>query len=310
MRSLLKKITGICLLTVISVCMIIPSAGCSTKNAKNKYKLFYKNASSNKLVTVDYSTQTQELDELVPELLNKMNQKVKNKKLSILKPEEVNIEKCDIKNNTVNIYFNNGYNDMSEYDELFYRAGVVKMLTQIHDISYVQFYVGDSQAKYKDGSYIGLMTKDSFVDDTNESLGNIEWRKVDLYYSNKMGDKLVKKVESVAYSKNTSLERIIVEQLIKGPGDSTMNSTLPSDLKLFSISVSDGICYVNLSSSFLTEMVNVTSEIPVYSIVNSLCSLGNISGVKIMINGDSAKSYRESISLENVLKFNSEVISS
>ena len=39
MRSLLKKITGICLLTVISVCMIIPSAGCSTKNAKNKYKL-------------------------------------------------------------------------------------------------------------------------------------------------------------------------------------------------------------------------------------------------------------------------------
>ena len=301
MRSLLKKITGICLLTVISVCMIIPSAGCSTKNAKNKYKLFYKNASSNKLVTVDYSTQTQELDKLVPELLNKMNQKVKNKKLSILKPEEVN---------TVNIYFNNGYNDMSEYDELFYRAGVVKMLTQIHDISYVQFYVGDSQAKYKDGSYIGLMTKDSFVDDTNESLGNIEWRKVDLYYSNKMGDKLVKKVESVAYSKNTSLERIIVEQLIKGPGDSTMNSTLPSDLKLLSISVSDGICYVNLSSSFLTEMVNVTSEIPVYSIVNSLCSLGNISGVKIMINGDSAKSYRESISLENVLKFNSEVISS
>ena len=253
---------------------------------------------------------TQELDELVPELLNKMNQKVKNKKLSILKPEEVNIEKCDIKNNTVNIYFNNGYNDMSEYDELFYRAGVVKMLTQIHDISYVKFYVGDSQAKYKDGSYIGLMTKDSFVDDTNESLGNIEWRKVDLYYSNKMGDKLVKKVESVAYSKNTSLERIIVEQLIKGPGDSTMNSTLPSDLKLLSISVSDGICYVNLSSSFLTEMVNVTSEIPVYSIVNSLCSLGNISGVKIMINGDSAKSYRESISLENVLKFNSEVISS
>ena len=168
--------------------MIIPSAGCSTKNAKNKYKLFYKNASSNKLVTVDYSTQTQELDELVPELLNKMNQKVKNKKLSILKPEEVNIEKCDIKNNTVNIYFNNGYNDMSEYDELFYRAGVVKMLTQIDDISYVQFYVGDSQAKYKDGSYIGLMTKDSFVDDTNESLGNIEWRKVDLYYSNKMGE--------------------------------------------------------------------------------------------------------------------------
>lgn len=89
-----------------------------------------------------------------------------------------------------------------------------------------------------------------------------------------------------------------------------MNSTLPSDLKLLSISVSDGICYVNLSSSFLTEMVNVTSEIPVYSIVNSLCSLSNVSGVKIMINGDSAKSYRESISLENVLKFNSEVISS
>ena len=61
----------------------------------------------------------------MPELLNKMNQKVKIK-IRYFKTEEVNIEKCDIKNNTVNIYFNNGYNDMSEYDELFYRAGSVK----------------------------------------------------------------------------------------------------------------------------------------------------------------------------------------
>jgi germination protein M len=138
----------------------------------------------------------------------------------------------------------------------------------------------------------------------------VEWKTVTLYFANKLGTQLVTKNETIAVGKSTSLERILVETLIKGTSDQTMTSTLPSDLKVLSVSVSDGVCYVNLSSVFITEMVNVSSEIPIYSIVNTLCALDNIDSVKIMINGDSTRSYRESISLETTFSFNKELVES
>ena len=131
-----------------------------------------------------------------------------------------------------------------------------------------------------------------------------------LYYADKLGDKLVKTSVAVAYSKNVSLEKMVVERLIKGPSDTSVYATLPTDLKLLNISVSNRVCYVNLSTTFLTEMVNVSNEIPVYSIVNSLCELDSVDAVKIMINGDSSKTFRESISLDSTFTFNEAIVSS
>ena len=129
-----------------------------------------------------------------------------------------------------------------------------------------------------------------------------------MYFANDKGDKLVKENFSVAYSRNVSIERAVVEQLIKGPDITTNGMTLPVNLKLLNISVKDGICYVNLDSSFLTEIVNVSSTIPIYSIVDSLCELSNIDKVQFLINGDSKKVYRESISLDAPFEMNVDII--
>jgi germination protein M len=101
---------------------------------------------------------------------------------------------------------------------------------------------------------------------------------------------------------------MVVVKLIKGPSDSSVFATLPADMKLLNVSVNNGVCYVNLDSSFLTEMVNVSSEIPIYSIVDSLCDLESVDSVKIMVNGDSSKTFRESISLDNTFTFNDTLI--
>lgn len=298
----------ICVLLAASAAFpFIMLSGCSSKNKGTAYKIYYKNSASDKLVTADYRSDCEDVYELAGEMIDQMNKKPNKTDMQTLLPDYVAVDRYEVKANTINVYFGAEYNDMSDLDELLLRAGTVKLLTQLPDISYVQFYVDEVQARYSDGSYIGLMSAEDFIDDSNEAFGNVEWRRVNLYFSNKTGDKLVKKTETVAYSRSTSLEKIVVEQLIKGPSDSSMNRTLPSDLKLLSISVRDNICYVNLSSGFLTEMVNVTSELPIYSIVNSLCSLGNIDGVRIMINGDSMRNFRESISLDSTFKFNSEV---
>jgi germination protein M len=277
-------------------------AGCG-KQEGDSYSVYYKNAAGTKLVTSQYVTDTQDGTALISELFSQMGKSQKKDDCVSLKPENLTLEKAEIVQNVAYVYFNKDYDKMEPADELLFR-------TQIDGIEYVRFFVDGTAASYKDGSHIGLMSPLDFVDDSNENLESVEWKTVTLYFANKLGTQLVTKNETIAVGKSTSLERILVETLIKGTSDQTMTSTLPSDLKVLSVSVSDGVCYVNLSSVFITEMVNVSGEIPIYSIVNTLCTLDNIDSVKIMINGDSTRSYRESISLETTFSFNKELVES
>ena len=287
--------------------VILTMPGCGKKQG-NTYSIYYRNAAGNKLTTLDYVTSTKNQNELVKELFDQMGKFNKKDDCMPLKPDNVTMEKYEILKNVLYVYLNKDYDLLEPTEVLLLRAGLVKMFTQIEGIEYIRFYVDGSPATYNDGSFVGLMSPSDFVDDSNDNLESVEWKKVTLYYANKLGTRLVKKSETIAVGKSTSVERILVEDLIKGPSNPEMSGTLPSTLKVLSVSVSERVCYVNLSSAFINEMVNVSNEIPIYSIVNTLCDQGNIDSVKIMINGDSSKSYREVISLENTFSFNSDIV--
>jgi germination protein M len=79
-------------------------------------------------------------------------------------------------------------------------------------------------------------------------------------------------------------------------------------VKLLGVSVVDKVCYVNLSEEFADELVNVASEVEIYSIVNSLCSLDYIDSVKIFINGDYSKEFKDNISLDRLYKYNQSLV--
>ena len=53
---------------------------------------------------------------------------------------------------------------------------------------------------------------------------------------------------------------------------------------------------------------DVSEAVPVYSIVNSLLELSNVNKVQILINGETPKVYRESISLETIFERNFDLI--
>lgn len=312
MRIGVKKIYGIIRAVILlAICMLsfVVCASCKSGDKDtNSYAVYYKSSSGYKLVEVMYEAAAASRSELAAELIEQMNVNQKQSDISVVKPPYVVYEKVEVNDKIANIYFSKGYNDMDNVTEVLYRAALVKTVTQIEGIKYVQIYVGNSAATYSNGIPLGLVSAEDFVDDEDEALISVEWKEINLYYANKLGDKLVKKQETIAYSKNVSLEKMVMEKLIKGPSDDNMSATLPANLKLLSITVNEGVCYVNLDSAFLTEMVNVSNEIPIYSIANSLCSLTGINSVRIMINGDTAKTFRESISLDDNFKFKSSLI--
>ena len=219
------------------------------------------------------------------------------------------MESFEIKDNCLELHFNKAYEKMKKSREVLCRAAVVQTLVQVDGIDFVSFYVGDDVLKDREGIPIGLMSADDFVQNTGSSLNSYQVTSLNLYFSNEDGTKLVsEKINDVHYSSNTSIEKLIVEQLMRGPASSKAHATIPKDTKLLGVSVKDGICYVNLDSTFLTEGYNQKPEVAIYSTVNSIIESGNASRVQILVNGASDVTYKGSIQLDRPLEWNSELI--
>ena len=129
-----------------------------------------------------------------------------------------------------------------------------------------------------------------------------------MYFANADGDKLVQEVVEISYSSSISVERVVVEQLIKGPLTDDAYPVIPPDTKLISVSTKDGICYVNLDNGFLKQGYDVTEAVPIYSIVNSLTAIPGISKVQILINGETNLVFRESIRFDTIFERNLDIV--
>ena len=115
---------------------------------------------------------------------------------------------------------------------------------------------------------------------------------------------------SVEYNTNVSLEKLVMEQLILGPSKLEAYPTINPATKVINVTVNDGTCYVNLDQTFLTQVYTVSSEVTIYSIVNSLVELDNVNKVQILINGESEISFRESMNLNTTFGRNLDLIES
>jgi len=202
------------LIVIFLVCL----TGC--EESSKGMKIYYRDVTNNNLVAMDFETESTDSYQIINEMFEQMRKKHKQKEIDILLLDGIQIMNIEINMNVANIYFNQAYNVLNNIDEVLMRAGIVKAITQVDLIDYVRFYVDGSPARYADGTFIGLMSPDDFINDSKDAIGSVEWRDITLYFANKTGDMLVKTKESVGYAKNTSIERIVVERLIKGTTDS------------------------------------------------------------------------------------------
>lgn len=123
-----------------------------------------------------------------------------------------------------------------------------------------------------------------------------------------MEKKLIEESRSVYYKRTLQEERVILEQLAKGPMVKGNYPTISSGTKVLDITIADGVCYVDLSRSFVENALNVSSEIAVYSIVNSLMAGSNIEKVQILIDGNSEYVLNEELSLYSFYTANEEIV--
>ena len=89
-----------------------------------------------------------------------------------------------------------------------------------------------------------------------------------------------------------------MEQLIAGPQAEGYRAVLPADVTVLSISVTDGTCYVNFDGKLQNIEADITEDVALYAIVDSLTELTSIQRVQIAVNGETQTALRESRRLD------------
>ena len=152
------------------------------------------------------------------------------------------------------------------------------------------------------------MNHDSFVENTGSSIHTYQEGSLHLFFANETGDKLTEEIVSVRYNSNMSVEKLITEQLIKGPSMEGAYPTLPPETKILGVSVRDGICYVNFDEGFLDMDYKISPQVRIYSVVNSIVAGGETGQVQILVNGKADATYQGSVGLEKPLSRNLEIV--
>lgn len=213
------------------------------------------------------------------------------------RPIEKGIEIIDfqIKETKLSLFFSAVYHAKSSIGEILARAAIVKTMCQVPGVDYVEFYVED-QPLILSGNAVGLMNADTFVDELNPDFA-VQRKQVTLYFADEGGQRLVEVSSEVTYSAAVPLAQLLLEKLVAGPGElgdtgqSGIQPSVPSGTTVNSVTIRDNICYVDLSKEFLTLLPDVRNDVSVYSIVNTLCELPNVSQVQFMVEGEQQEKY-------------------
>lgn len=293
MRRIMYK-----MLIVVSALFLVSCSGESDGTEAGLYQIYYMDTEGTGLIKQDYGIRSQAQDTvgILSELLEQLHTGVREGVGQNPIAPELEVLDFQIKEAKLSVYFSASYNNKSGLEEILSRAAIVKTLCQVSGVDYVEFYVED-QPLMLSGKAVGLMNSDSFIDSLNER--NIEQRKqVTMYFPDSTGQRLVEVYTEITYDAARPLARLLMEKLIAGPESihtdiSGLLPAVPANTVVNSITIRDNICYVDVSREFLELLPEVKSDIVIYSIVNTLCGLSNVSRVQFSVEGEQQEKYGE-----------------
>lgn len=299
----MDKIRKYCIAVFLALVLCLP--GCSEKEEKTPYQLYYVNYDKKILESSEFTAESEDTETMVDEMVQSISGEERQ---AAFLPEDTQILDYETVGDILRLNFSASYRQMDAVEEILCRAAVVKNFVQFEGISYVQFTINGEELVDSRGNTVGMMGSNSFLENSGKDITAYQYTELELYFANKSGDKLVKEKRSVYYTSNSPIEKVVVEQLIRGPKEEGHYATLPANTGILSVSQVDGIAYVNLDQRFVSEALTIQQELPVYSIVNSLIVTGNVQKVQIAVNGETKMTFREGMELEKLYEANRDLV--
>ncbi len=301
----MKKILyiGIVFLAIIFV-------GCGSKDVKTEEGgtfVYYLNTDGNKIEPVQYEIKSKKLDKRIKELWNKFSSQPKEGKQTAF-PKGVLLVKYKVDGNQITFYFDESYHQMSETREVLARAALVRTMLQLEEIDFISFFVEDTPLRDAKNNYVGVMTRDTFVENVGQQINSIGEQTCTLYLATEDGKNL-KAVERTFHSlANVSNEKTVIDQLMEHDAEAGCQPTIPEGTNLISASTVDGVCFVVFDEGFLKQNYSIKEDVIIYSIVDSLCELPSVSKVQLSVKGKTGVIYRDDFSLDELYERNLDLL--
>lgn len=277
MKKILSLLLAIMLVTVAFT-------GCGNKTTK--LKIYFKDSATNELceeihhVDAGKNPKTEELARIAIEQIIAGPQNEKNS--PVISPD-AKLLSLTISEGVATVNMSKHFLNKKGVDALVLRFAFVNTLCNIKGIKGIVIQVdGSPLVSENTGKEFGVIRMSDFALTTEDNVT------ISLYFPNSKYDNLFLEKRSVDVQRTLSLEKAVVNALIDGPTNKDLRPSIPEGTKLLDIKTKDGICYVTFSSEFAARTTSGSygSRFTLYSVVNSLCELDNVSSVQILINGE------------------------
>lgn len=287
----MKKLFGI--LAALSAALALSACGAEEEQNENTVQVYYISNSETKVEAHPHVMESSDTEEMVDELIQCLS--TSPEKLEYKAPLLMGFQVLSVSwdGEKVLLDVDKSYLELSAVTEVLTRASVVRTLTQLDKVNYVGITVEGNQLSDSLGNVVGWMSAEQFIDNNGNEINTYDQVRVLLYFADEGGSNLIAAYREKYYSTSIPMERFVVDELIAGPSGHVegLYPSINPATKVISVMTKDGVCYVNMDESFLTVVNNVSTDISVYSIVNSLVELNNINKVQILINGEAPSGF-------------------
>ena len=301
----MKKLLGM----LLASSLLLSLMGCSNGEGEYDAKIYYVNTDKTSITAVDYNFTSDKTEGQLAEAFKMLREDPEDIDYITTIPAGLELKRWKLNDGTLEVYFVGDYDSLDVFTEVLIRAAIVKTLVQIEEVKSVSFYINNAPLVDFSGEAVGAMTADTFIDDFGQETDSLLSTELTLYFASADGMSLVPENRKVYYSRNVSIEKLVIEQLLKGPDDSRLLSALPAGTKLNSISISEnGVCIANFDASVETTIAGVTENVTLYSIVDSLTELDSIKQVQILVNGETPHISNVDVDLSTAVSRNDTII--
>lgn len=131
-----------------------------------------------------------------------------------------------------------------------------------------------------------------------------------LYFPDSSGKALTVEYRQVVRAEDQDAVDVVMKELLQGPMEGVGSRAMPQGTRARSLSVNDGICYVDLSQEFVVNAPQTAEEagLTLYALVNTLCVRSGVSQVQLLVEGEKLNFYG-TISVSTPLSANFDLVS-
>ena len=239
--------------------------------------------------TLSLETEDYTGEESLPAVLDALlNGPVSDRELRSLIPEGTRVLAWRLDGDLAWVDLSGEYGALTGLDLTLADYSIVLALTQLEQVQRVRITVEGKDHRYRNKQ---VLSRDDVV------LSGAEEEPVELTaalcFRRTGGNELGEELRVFRLTENQSAPLSVLQALLEGPGQAGLESLLPEGLEVYSARMEAGICYADFSSALLTDIPGTEEEqqLVIRSVVESLCSLGVVQAVQILVEGEPLDRY-------------------